>query len=290
MLYILTFACFFVWLIILIRKGTLSRHAIMVSYVVSNFTVDMLEVLFNLLLGLYKFPTHLAADPIKDNQLGIIFADALILPAVFTILVYYVKNYNQWKVSLLFTFLLTALEIIYLKLGYLHYNHWNTVFSLLVYIAGFRIIAYFAERIKSYNPPIAYSVRILCFVYTINMWISAIVGMPVLELYQYKPGLFNNFMADDRFIELYFGVSIGIICALTFPRVSARLKALILLGLTCVGVIFALFSYYKGWLIYHYWNHSLTLLRYLLPSIFILLYDRWEKTYEAYCKSTFAQG
>lgn len=280
MLYILTFASFFVWLIILIRKGRLSWHSLIVSYVFSVFAVDMLEVLFNLILGLYKFPTHLLTDPIKDNQLGLIFADTLILPTVFTIFIYYSNNHNQWRAAMLFTSLLTALEIIYLKFGYLHYNQWHVVFSLLFYLAGFRIVAYLAERIKSYNPPIAYSVRILCFVYAINMWISAIVGMPVLELYQFKPGLFDNIMADDRFIELYYGVLMGIVCSLTFPRASSRLKVLILLGFTCVGVTFALFSYYEGWLIYYHWNHLLTALRYLLPLIFILLYDRWEKTYE----------
>jgi riboflavin transporter FmnP len=79
-------------MVMLIRKRQLSWHALVASYAIAVFTADTHEVLFNLLLNLYKFPTHLAKDPVFENELGIIFADTLILPFTFIIFVYYARK------------------------------------------------------------------------------------------------------------------------------------------------------------------------------------------------------
>jgi riboflavin transporter FmnP len=80
MLYLITLTVIFVWMVTLLRKKQLSWHALIATYSIAVFSTDSLEVTFNLLLNLYKFPTHLVKDPVFANELGIIFANTIILP------------------------------------------------------------------------------------------------------------------------------------------------------------------------------------------------------------------
>ncbi len=279
MLYIITLALLFIWMVVLIRKRELSWHAIVAAYSIAVFSADMMEVLFNLLLNLYKFPTHLATNPINDNELGIIFADTLILPFAFIIFVYYARNRHPWKTSIPFAIGFTFLELIYLKLGYLKYLKWNLAYSAAFYVAGFRIGSWLAPRIANYNPAVPYTVRLLCFAHTIIMWVGALFASPLLKLYQFRPDVFKDIMADCRFTDLLSGYALTVLCAVFVPRTPNRLKPLVFAVIACIGASFALFSYSKGWLIYHSWNHLLTILRYLVPIALIMLYDRWEASY-----------
>jgi hypothetical protein len=281
MLYIITLTVIFVWMVMLIRKKQLSWHSLVASYAIAVFTADMLEVSLNLLLNLYKFPTHLASDPINENELGIIFADTLILPFAFIIFVYYARKSPPWRTSLLFALIFTILEWIYIKFGYMKYLHWNLAYSAAFYVVGYRIGAYLAPRIASYDPPVPYVVRLLCFSHTVIMWVGALFASPLLKMYQFKPGLFKDFMADCRFVDLLSGDVLSVICAILIPRIPNRLKLLAFTMIACIGLAFALFSYYKGWLIYHKWNHLLMALRFFVPLALIMLYDRWELSYQA---------
>lgn len=267
----------------MIYKRKLSWHSIVAAYVISVFIIDFLEVLFNLLFGFYRFPTHLLSNPIYDNQLGIIFGDTLILPFAYIIFVHYSQKNHPWRTTIPFTLGFVIIELIYVKLGYLQYNNWKIIYSAALYLAAYRFGAFLAPRIVSYDPPVPYPVRLLCFAYTANMWVGALFGLPVLKFYQFKTGLFSNIMADDRFFDLYSGIALAVICALTIPHISNCLRPLAFAVIACTGVSFALYFYFKGWLIYHYWNHFLTVLRYFAPFALIALYDRWESSYQKQC-------
>ncbi len=68
------------WMIIVLCKRQLSSHSIVTAYVIGVFCAAILEGLFNLILGLYQFPTHLSTNPIYENEFGVIFTDFLTLP------------------------------------------------------------------------------------------------------------------------------------------------------------------------------------------------------------------
>jgi hypothetical protein len=218
MLYLITLGVIFIWMITLLCKRQLSWHSIVAAYAIAVFCADMFEVLFNLLLGFYKFATHLRTNPIDDNELGILFADTLILPFTFIIFVYYAAKTNHpWKTSLPFAIGFIILEWIYLKLGYMKYLNWNLVFSAAFYVAGFRFGAYLAPRISSYNPPVPYRFRLLCFSHMIIMWVGALFASPILKMYQFKPGIFKDLMADCRFTDLLSGDVLSVLCTIFVP-------------------------------------------------------------------------
>lgn len=246
MLYITMLAVISVWMVVLIRRSHLSWHSIVAGYAIGDFSADLVEVSFNLLLGLYKFPTHLLSDPIFDNELGIIFADTLILPFTLIIFLHYAKKDHPWRTSLPFAILFIILEYIFLKFGYMKYIHWNLAFSALLYIAVFRSVAYLASYITSYNPPIPYPVRLLCFSHTIIMWVGATFALPFFKMYQFRPGVFKDIMADCRFTDLLSGDVLAVICAVFVPRISGWFKPLFFTIIACIGVSFALYAYFYG--------------------------------------------
>ena len=280
-MYLITLGVISLWMIILLCKRELSWHSILAAYVIGVGCADLFEGLFNLILGLYKFPTHLSTNPLYENEFGVIFADFLILPFTFIIFVYYAARSNHpWRISIPFAAVYISLELIYLKLGYMKYIHWNIFFSAFFYVAGFRFGAYLAPRIASYHPPVPYRVRLLCFSHMILMWVSAIFALPLLKMYQFKPGLFEDFMTDCRVAEMVSGDILSVLCTIFIPMTPQKLKPLVFAGIALLGVSIAIFSYHKGWLIYYHWNLFLSSLRYVVPVGIIMLYDRWESSYK----------
>ncbi|MFZ5644821.1 MAG: hypothetical protein ACOY46_14650 [Bacillota bacterium] len=282
MLYIIMLAVISVWMVILLRNSHLSWHSIVTAYALGVFSADLVEVSFNLLLGLYKFTTHLSTNPIYENELGIILADTLILPFTLIIFVHYARKEQPWKTSLPFAILFILLEIVFLKLGYLKYIKWSLAYSAVAYVAVFRFYAYLTPSITRYDPPIPYPARLLFFSHTIIMWVGATFALPLFKMYQFRPGVFEDIMADCRFTDLLSGDVLAVLCAVFIPRIPNRLKPLAFAVIAFIGVSFALYSYYKGWLFYHRWNHFFTILRYFIPVFLIMLYDRWEFSYKTY--------
>lgn len=280
MLYIVTLAFIIVWMAAVIYKERLSWHSIAAAYVIPVFIVDMFEVLFNLILGFYRFPTHLIGDPVYDNQLGIIFADTLILPFSFIIFIHYAKD-KPIKSFLGFALRFIVLELIYLKTGYFQQINWKTLYSAAFYTAGFAIGAYLTPHLVYYRPPLPYPLLLLCLVYTANMWTGAFFGLPVLNLYQFSPGIFSSAMVDCRFVDLYSGLALAVLSAVFAPITASSLRPLLFAGIACIGITFALYAHWQGWLIYRDWNHFLTALRYLVPFLVIALFDRWESSYRS---------
>uniref|UniRef100_UPI002FCB40DA hypothetical protein n=1 Tax=Halalkalibacter flavus TaxID=3090668 RepID=UPI002FCB40DA len=142
--------------------------------------------------------------------------------------IYYTRKNHHWRNSLLFALLFIILELIFVSLGFMIYIHWALTISAAFYIIGFRITAHYAPRIAFYNPPIPYTVFLLCFSHTFIMWAGAIFASPLLRMYQFSPGLFSDFMADCRFADLLSGDILAIICALILPRIRNWAKPLAL--------------------------------------------------------------
>jgi hypothetical protein len=245
------------------------------------FVADVAEVSLNLLLGLYKFPTHLLPDPIYDNELGIIFSDTVILPFGLIVFLHYANKEHPWRTSLPYAALLISLECIFLIAGYLKYIHWSLLNSALTYVSASYFVARIAPRIAGYDPPVPYPIRLLCFSHMIIMWVGAAFSLPLLKMYQFRPGVFMDIMADCRFTDLLSGDVLSILCIIMIPRMPERLKPVVFIAIACVGVAFAFYAYYGGWLIYHRWNHLFMALRYFVPVFLIALYDRWELSYKA---------
>ncbi|MBB6218334.1 hypothetical protein HNQ80_004498 [Anaerosolibacter carboniphilus] len=279
MLYIIMLVAISVWMILLILTKKLSWHSIVAGYAIGVFFADIFEVSLNLLLNLYKFPTHLSTNPIYENEIGIIFADTLILPFTIIIFLHYTKKDHPWRATLPFAILFIILEYFFVKLGYIKYIHWSLAYSALLYIASIRFFAYLAPYIKDYNPPIPYPVLLLSFSHTIIMWVGATFALPIFKMYQFRPNVFKDIMADCRFTDLLSGDVLAVICAILVPKIPNRLKLLFFTITAFIGVAFALYAYYGGWLIYHRWNHLLMMLRYFVPIYLIMLYDRWESAY-----------
>ncbi|MBD2870347.1 hypothetical protein [Paenibacillus arenilitoris] len=282
MLYLINLGIITLWLIVVLCKRKLSTHAVVTAYVIGVGCADLFEGLFNLFLGLYKFPTQLRADPYYANELGVIFADFLILPFTLIVFVYYASRSNHpWRISLPFAIAHIVMELVYLQLGYMTYVHWHIWLSAFFYVAGFRFGAYLAPRIATYDPPVPYRVRLLCFSHMILMWTSAVFALPILKLYRFKPGLFQDFMADCRFAELVSGDILSVLCTIFVPMTPRKRKPLVFAAIALVGAAVAVFSDYMGWLVYYRWNLFLTILRYVVPVGIIMLYDRWEANYKA---------
>jgi hypothetical protein len=281
MLYLIYLGFITLWMMILLFKRTLSWHSVITAYVIGVSCADLFEGLFNVILGLYQFPTHLRTNPYFENELGVVFADFLILPFTLIIFVYYAtRTDHPWRISISFAAAYIILELIYLKLGYMKYVHWNIWFSSVFYVTGFRYGAYLAPRIVSYNPPVPYRVRLLCFSHMILMWVSAIFALPLLKMYQFKPGFFENFMTDCRVAELVSGDILSVLCTIFIPITPQKLKPLAFGAIALIGASIAIFSYHKGWYIYYHWNLFLSILRYVVPIGLIMVYDRWESEYQ----------
>ncbi len=171
------------------------------------------------------------------------------------------------------------LELVYLKFNYLHYLHWNIWLSTIFYIIGIRIYAHFAPRFVSYDPPVPYWIYLMSLKYAATAWIGAVFGGALVSLYQFQPDIFHSKPADDRFVDLGVSFLFAIITAIIIPKTPRRYKILVFATLATLATVGALFMYSRGWLIYHKWNHLLTVLRYFAPYTLIMIYDRWEATY-----------
>lgn len=277
MLYIFQTICFSIWFFWVIRRGKYSWHAILNTYFICLLVVDTPEVIFFHFYRLYTFPTHLLSNPNADYQLGLIFSDGIILPLTGIIFCHYaVQTKHLWRLSFGFTLLQGTLEFIYLGLGYLHYNNWSHWLSLAFYFIGFRIAAGYASRIMKYNPPVPYSLRIAASVYASTVWFGAVLGGVLLNLYEWRPGLFKLPSAEDRFPDVGISWVLALFSAMIIPRIPLRYRPIVFIVFAALTTSFCYFAYGHGWLIYHRWNHFLTALRWFVPIIIVIWFDRWE--------------
>lgn len=276
MLFIITILFFLLWTIWVIHKGPLSGHTVIGIYVTTLFIVDFGDVSFDHFLNLYDLPTRL----LNNNQyLAIVFSDGIVFPLIAIIFCSYSVRYNRpWLLSFLFAAMVGIIEIFYEKFDYMIYHHWNSWLTPVITFILFRVLAHFARQFVYYSPPVSYQFCLMCFVYTISEWPGALLA-GVMHLYQYRPYIFADSISDDRFIAMLLATAMGVLAAYFAPKSRQEDKLFLFLSVGFVSVLFALWMYGKGRLIYHNWNHLFTVIRYITPYLIIYLYDRWETNY-----------
>ncbi|MPM38164.1 hypothetical protein SDC9_84791 [bioreactor metagenome] len=278
MIYVVTMVFFLLWSIWAIRKGCLSWHTIINLYMVTLLIVDVGDVSFDHWFNFYDIPTYLLNNP-YDLYMGIIFSDGMIFPLIAIVFCYYSVRYRRpWVLSIVFALLLGIIEVGYVKLGYMVYYQWNHWLTPGIIFILCQVLACFSDRFVYYSPPIPYRLCLLSFVYGALEWPGAIMG-GVMRLYNYRPHLFDNELADDRFTAVLFAVVMGGLIAYFAPRIRTRYKLAFFLSLGLLSTGFAFLMFERGWLIYHQWNHLLMSIRYIMPYILIYLYDSWESNY-----------
>lgn len=271
---------FLLWAILVIRKGRLSWHAIISIYVTTLFIVDLGDVSFDHWFNFYDLPAHLLKNQHADHYLGIVFSDGMIFPLIAIIFCYYSVHYHRpWLLSFLFASLLGIFEVGYAKLGYMVYYHWSHWITPAIAFIFLRILAYFADRLVNYSPPISYRFRLLCFTYTFTEWPGALMGWGIMHLYQWRPHFFENYTADDRFTAMTIATAMGGLAAYFSPKTSHRHKPLLFLTLGLGSTIFALWMHDMGLLKYNNWNNFWTIVRYMTPYLIVYWYDGWETAY-----------
>lgn len=258
----------------LLKTKRVSWSAFINIYVLTLLVVDIIEIALNLLLGLYKFPAHIFSDPVKDNFLGVLCADSVILPLTAIVFCYYVKS-HPWKTSFVFTGIMTFLEWLYLRLGYLQYCNWKIYYSAIAYFFGFSFFSRFANDFIFRPLKVPVVIRITCFTYTVLVLPGAIPDV-LFNLHYWHPGIVTDPVFDDRLADLGFCLIIAILTGIVMPRITPKYKIPAITVLALMSVMFSLFSYWQGWLIYNKWNHFLTVIRYAVPFVLIYRYDKWQ--------------
>lgn len=275
MLYIFHLIVLVIWVGLLITRKKITWNAVINIYAITLLVVDIIEIVFNQILGWYKFPTHIFKDPIRDNFFGILMGDSFILPLTAIIFCYYVRD-HQWKTAFIFTFIMFVLEWIYLQTDYLRYYHWNIAYSALFYFAGFRFFALVGQRFIYSQSSIPYFIRILCFAYVVIVLPGAFPDV-LFNLHYWRPGFVEEIPSDDRIADLGSGFIIAFITGLVIPKTPIKYRFYVFIALMILTISFGLFSHWKGWLIYNYWNNYLTILRYAIPFFILIWYDRWQR-------------
>lgn len=268
-----------IWFGLTLRKKRLSWHTIVNVYTLALMLVDVPEVIFNKVLSWYKFPTRIFSDPSLSNHFGIMLADGIILPVGAIILTFYIGKFHNRKSTVICIAVYIILEVIFLEFGCMQYNRWNILASAGFYTVGIGTYAYFAPRFINYSPPIPYGIRLLSFVYTVNAWPTAILN-PFFNLYQWNTDVFKSQEADRVVFELWSEWVWGIITALVVPRVLPTFRWVVFLGLALLTTGFGWFLHSRGILIYHNWSNYLVAVRYFVPFLITIWYDKWETKHQ----------
>jgi hypothetical protein len=274
MLYIIQILIMLVIVGWLLKTERINWNSFWTIYSIALITVDIIEIFINIIFNLYKFPANLFTNSEKDNFMGIILADSVILPLTAIVFCYIAKS-QPWKASINFTILYTFLEWIYLKLGYLQYYGWKLYYSALAYVIGFSIFAPVATKLIDKPNKIPYFVRLSTFAYLVLVIPGAIPDV-LLHLHHWRPGIFSDFWSDDRVADLGSCLVISVIIGIIIPRTRKEYKLSVFIVLSLLTVLFGFISYWKGWLVYVKWNHLLTFVRYTLPYIILYWYDKWQ--------------
>lgn len=279
MLYIINAFIYIAWAIYVKRKGNIDWHKTIAIYALTVIIVDFPEIIFSTALGCYEFPTKLLADPIKDNQLGIIFSDGIILPMAGIVFYYYINRYkgNKWILIFAFVAIHIVLELVYLSLGYLEYNKWHILYSTICYIIGFRAFAYFFTRYEKNTIP--YWMKTTVFLYPAFSWWGSVLSGGLLSLYQFRLHIFSSEYIDDRMTDVgIVWVSI-LFHAVFISHLKTPLRKYVYIIEALAVSLFCIWLNTNGLLIYHNWNHIFTIFRWSIPFLLLFIYDNWEEQY-----------
>ncbi|TXC92696.1 hypothetical protein FS935_00345 [Metabacillus litoralis] len=278
MLFIIHIIILTIWFMRVVKKGEYTWGTILTAFFVFVLIVDIGEMIFNFLLNFYKFPAHLLSDFNKDNQLGVLLADVVTLPLTLIIVCHYLTHSNKrWLLVILFTIMQGLTEVLYIRLGYLVYLHWNIWISISVYFVGLCIFSKYAPHFLRKEKPLPYPIILTASVYNIaGMLGGAIMGGELLNLFEWRPHIFNSPHADDRFSEIGSLTLLGILTGTLIPKFNSKHRPIVFGLLSLVGISYYTFANWKGWLLYNNWNVYLTIIRWIVPFAIIAWLDRQE--------------
>lgn len=274
MLYIFQVCIMFFIVGWLLKTGRINWNSFWTIYTISLVTADIIEVFINIIFNLFKFPANLLTDPHKDNFLGILLADSVILPLTAILFCFIARN-HPWKTSINFTILYSFLEWIYLKLGFLQYTGWKFYYSTLVYFLGFLLLSRVANKFINSPIKVPYFISLTTYAYMVLVIPGAIPDV-LFHLHYWRPEILRDFWSDDRIADLGSSLIISIMIGIIIPKIPIPYKLLTFIILSIFTVLFGLICYWKGWLVYVKWNHFLTMVRYTLPYFFLYWYDSWQ--------------
>ncbi|WP_281883449.1 hypothetical protein [Paenibacillus sp. YYML68] len=276
MLYLIQTAIMLALVGYILYKKRIGWSACINIYVLGLLIVDVIEIIINLLMNYYKFPAQLLSDPVKDNFLGILLADSVILPLTAITFCYHAAK-HPLRAALLYSGIMVVLEWLYVELGYVVYSsHWAIWMSALVYVSSFLLFSRLADQFVNRPYSVPYFIRLLCFSYTALVLPGAIPDV-LFHLHRWNPGLVPDIWSDDRIADLGSGFLISLVIASILPNVAMQRRTVTLSVLAACTVLFGLWAHRMGWLIYNSWNDALTVVRFVIPYILIFLYDRWQR-------------
>lgn len=233
-------------------------------------------------LNLYDLPAHLLQNPQSDKFLGLCLSDAVIFPLLSIIFCYYSTQYRRpWTLSLISSLLMGIIEYYLEKQGFMVSYHWSHWVTVVLTFFGCRILAHFASKFIYYSPPSSYRFWLVGMIYSVSEPTGALLGWGFMHLFQHRPNIFDNYTADDRTISFVFTTVIGGCLAYFAPKIHPQSKFFLFMGLSINYILFDLWLYSRGWLIYYHWNHGWTVARYLTTCLLMLWIDKWESTYRS---------
>lgn len=265
-----------IWAVYLYQKRKIDLHTIIVVYSLSLLLIDIPEIIFITIFNLYKFHVQLLTNPIMDSHLGIILSDGVIIPLIGIVIYCYIKPYRVWRYVFLFTGMHLALELLFLRFGYLEYINWSIWHSATAYLLGITIISYTFLFFKLKSIP--FWLKITTFSYPIFSWWGVIFN-GLLGFYILRPYIFENKDADTMIGDLGITWIIVLIHAIFVSHVSYSVRKYIyILGALIISV-FYIWLNSKGISIYYYWNNLFMILRWSIPFVLMYLFDRWDRKY-----------
>lgn len=275
MFFIVTAIIFFIWAVYVTRKRRLSWHTLFSIYTVVLITVDVGDAICDYWLELYDLPTHLLSNADAGEHLGLILSDGVIFPLIGIVFCFYAVRYHRpWLVSLVFAILLGIIEFFYVTFGFMIYHHWYHWTTVVISFFLFRILAIFAERLMSYDPPIPYRIRLFCAVYAIAGWPMALLS-GILMRFQYKPILAID-TKNDPLLVILPTILLAAAAAAVIPKTPQKYKLLLFLGLGIISSALALWLHWAGLIQYNQWNDLLMVVICMAPYPVVWLYDKWE--------------
>lgn len=285
--FLATLFIFSIWLIVVLRKKVLSWNSIVNIYFAAVILTDIVDISLSWFFSTYKLPGYLLKDRLADYELGVVISDGFILPFMAIIFCHYLaKNLNYLRADkkitqlLFFALIMVFIELILRDLKFMLYVKWHTSITLFFYLCGLGILTAYARRLIFYSPPIPYQVRIFFATFALQGWPGAILEGALLRFYQYRPGIFNNPSADDRFTSMSLLLVIAAISAFLIPKLPVGKRKWAFIGIALFVILFDIFLYHKGWILYNRWNHLLLIIRFSIPAILLIFYDKWETRYE----------
>lgn len=285
--YLVVLFIFSVWFLIILRKKVLSWNAIVNLYFITVILTDIVDISLSWFFSVYRLPGHLLKDRLADYELGVVISDGFVLPMTAILFCYYMAKDLYYlrmdrKITLVFSFtvLLVFIELLFRDLGFMIYLKWHTAITLILYLCSLTLLAAFARRLIFYSPPVPYPLRIFFATFALNGWPGAIIEGALFKYYQYRPGIFANPSADDRFASMGITFVISAIAAVLVPRLPIKYRGWVFPGIALLVIVFDILLYSRGWILYNRWNHFLLMIRFLVPNIALVFYDRWETKYE----------